>query len=121
MIRKAVEEPGFKFTDQNKDLLAVSSPNVNAGNHLVNNMKYPTIAEDFAKSFKIWKELNADIFRSARRLLRLAWQVRKSEEGTGRAGSGKVVTKSAPDGSYHQRKIQDGTGIELRNAAPFRR
>lgn len=57
----------MKVRDQNKDLLAVivGSPNVNPGYKLVNNTKYPTIAEDYARSFQVWKELKADIFLGA--------------------------------------------------------
>jgi len=57
----------MKVREQNKDLFAVivGSPNVNPGYQLVNNTKYPTIAEDFAKSFNAWKALKADIFLGA--------------------------------------------------------
>jgi metallo-beta-lactamase class B len=53
--------------DGGKNLLAVivGSPNVNPGYKLVNNSKYPAIAEDYAKSFQIWKELKTDIFLGA--------------------------------------------------------
>ena len=57
----------MKVREQGKDLLAVivGSPNVNPGYQLVNNAKYPAIAEDYAKSFKVWKALEADIFLGA--------------------------------------------------------
>lgn len=50
-----------------KELLAVvvGSPNVNPGYKLVGNDKYPEIAEDYARSFRIWKELPADLFLGA--------------------------------------------------------
>lgn len=43
----------------------VGSPNVNAGYRIVNNAKYPTIAEDYARSFQIWKSLPCDVFLGA--------------------------------------------------------
>ena len=57
----------MKVRDQGRELLAVvvGSPNVNPGYQLVNNAKYPGMAEDFAKSFAIWKSLKADIFLGA--------------------------------------------------------
>ena len=57
----------MKVRDQGKELLAVivGSPNVNPGYQLVNNAKYPAIADDYAKSFQIWKSLEADIFLGA--------------------------------------------------------
>lgn len=56
-----------KVRDQGRELLAVivGSPNVNPGYQLVNNSKYPSIAEDYARSFQIWKSLRADIFLGA--------------------------------------------------------
>ncbi len=57
----------MKVREQGRELLAVivGSPNVNPGYQLVNNSKYPAIAEDYAKSFQIWKQLKADIFLGA--------------------------------------------------------
>ena len=57
----------MKVREQDKELLAVvvGSPNVNPGYQLVGNVKYPAIAEDYARAFKIWKELKADIFLGA--------------------------------------------------------
>ena len=57
----------MKVREQGRELLAVivGSPNVNPGYQLVNNPKYPAIAEDYAKSFQIWKQLQADIFLGA--------------------------------------------------------
>ena len=57
----------MKVRDQGKELLAVvvGSPNVNPGYQLVGNLKYPAIAEDYARSFRIWHELKADIFLGA--------------------------------------------------------
>lgn len=52
---------------QGRELLAVivGSPNVNPGYKLVGNAKYPAIAEDYARSFAIWKSLKADLFLGA--------------------------------------------------------
>ena len=57
----------MKVRDGGKELLAVivGSPNVNPGYKLVGNVKYPGIADDYARAFAIWKELNADIFLGA--------------------------------------------------------
>jgi len=43
----------------------VGSPNVNAGYRIVNNAKYPQIADDYARSFKVWKSLPCDVFLGA--------------------------------------------------------
>ncbi len=53
--------------DDQKELLAVivGSPNVNSGYQLLNNPKYPAMADDFARAFKIWKDLPADLFLGA--------------------------------------------------------
>jgi metallo-beta-lactamase class B len=50
-----------------RDLNAViiCSPNVNPGYKLVGNAKYPTIAEDYERSFRVWKSLRCDIFLGA--------------------------------------------------------
>ena len=57
----------MKATDGGKsyDVVMVGSPNVNPGFKLVNNAKYPTIAEDYAKSFQVWKALPCDVFLGA--------------------------------------------------------
>jgi metallo-beta-lactamase class B len=47
------------------DVVIVGSPNVNAGYRLVNNSRYPQIAEDFAKTFRVLKSLHCDIFLGA--------------------------------------------------------
>jgi metallo-beta-lactamase class B len=43
----------------------VGSPNVIAGYKLVNNGRYPGIAEDFARTFQTLKSLHCDIFLGA--------------------------------------------------------
>ncbi|MBK5291819.1 MAG: subclass B3 metallo-beta-lactamase, partial [Acidobacteriia bacterium] len=57
----------MQVNDEGKSRLAVivGSPNVNPGYILVNNRQYPEIAEDFAKSFRVWKSLPCEIFLGA--------------------------------------------------------
>lgn len=57
----------MKVREGGKELLAVvvGSPNVNPGYQLVGGVKYPEMAADFARSFRIWKELPADLFLGA--------------------------------------------------------
>jgi metallo-beta-lactamase class B len=43
----------------------IGSPNVNPGYRLVGNTKYPTIAEDFARTFQVLKSLPCDLFLGA--------------------------------------------------------
>jgi metallo-beta-lactamase class B len=47
------------------DVVIVGSPNVNAGFKLVNNAKYPQIADDYARTFAVLKSLPCDIFLGA--------------------------------------------------------
>jgi metallo-beta-lactamase class B len=47
------------------DAVIVGSPNVNAGFRLVNNAKYPRIAEDYSRTFEVLKSLHCDIFLGA--------------------------------------------------------
>jgi len=47
------------------DVVIVGSPNVNSGYKLVNNKKYPGIAEDYARTFRVLKSLHCDIFLGA--------------------------------------------------------
>lgn len=47
------------------DIVIVGSPNVNAGYKLVNNGRYPGIAEDFVRTFQTLKSLHCDIFLGA--------------------------------------------------------
>jgi metallo-beta-lactamase class B len=47
------------------DVVIVGSPNVNAGYVLVNNKKYPQIAQDFEKTFRVLKALPVDVFLGA--------------------------------------------------------
>ncbi|MEO8368321.1 MAG: subclass B3 metallo-beta-lactamase [Candidatus Solibacter sp.] len=51
--------------DKAYDVVIVGSPNVNAGYRLMNNEKYPGIAADFAKTFRVLKSLHCDIFLGA--------------------------------------------------------
>lgn len=47
------------------DVVIVGSPNVNTGYRLVNNAGYPTIADDFARTFRVLASLPCDIFLGA--------------------------------------------------------
>lgn len=47
------------------DVVIVGSMNVNAGFKLVNNAKYPQIASDYEKTFRVMKSLPCDVFLGA--------------------------------------------------------
>jgi metallo-beta-lactamase class B len=47
------------------DVVIVGSPNVNTGYKLVNNTRYPVIAEDYARGFQVLKSLPCDVFLGA--------------------------------------------------------
>ncbi len=47
------------------DVVIVGSPNVNPGFQLVNNTKYPEMAGDFARTFRVLKSLHCDVFLGA--------------------------------------------------------
>jgi metallo-beta-lactamase class B len=47
------------------DVVIVGSPNVNTGYKLVNNARYPEIAEDYARGFRVLKSLPCDVFLGA--------------------------------------------------------
>jgi arylformamidase len=55
-----VEDGGKKF-----DVVVIGSPNVNPGFQLVNNVDYPEMADDFAKTFDVLKSLPCDVFLGA--------------------------------------------------------
>jgi metallo-beta-lactamase class B len=57
----------LEVNDQGKKLNAViiGSPNVNPGYQLVNNTSYPEISADFARTFRVLKSLQCDIFLGA--------------------------------------------------------
>ena len=46
-------------------VVIIGSPNVNPGYKLVGNSKYPTISDDFARTFQILKSLPCDVFLGA--------------------------------------------------------
>ena len=50
---------------KNWNVVIVGSPNVNPGYKLVNNLKYPQIASDYAQGFHTLKSLPCDIFLGA--------------------------------------------------------
>lgn len=47
------------------NVVVIGSPNVNPGYRLVGNKDYPEIADDFAKTFKVLKELPCEVFLGA--------------------------------------------------------
>ncbi|MGE5326445.1 MAG: subclass B3 metallo-beta-lactamase, partial [Deltaproteobacteria bacterium] len=47
------------------NVVIVGSPNVNPGFKLVNNLKYPQIAQDYERGFKVLKSLPCDFFLGA--------------------------------------------------------
>jgi len=47
------------------DVVIVGSPNVNPGYKLVNNVKYPRIASDYERTFRVLRSLPCDIFLGA--------------------------------------------------------
>jgi metallo-beta-lactamase class B len=57
----------LKVSDAGKtyDVVIVGSPNVNPGYKLVNNARYPEIADDYARGFRVLKSLPCDIFLGA--------------------------------------------------------
>jgi metallo-beta-lactamase class B len=57
----------MQVEDEGKKLNAViiGSPNVNAGYVLVGNKNYPTIAQDYEKTFKVLNSLPIDLFLGA--------------------------------------------------------
>ena len=50
---------------RNLNVVIIGSPNVNPGYYLVNNKKYPRIADDYVKTFAVLKSLPCDIFLGA--------------------------------------------------------
>jgi metallo-beta-lactamase class B len=57
----------METTDEGKKLHAViiGSPNVNPGFELVNNKTYPEMAADYARTFRVLKALQCDLFLGA--------------------------------------------------------
>lgn len=57
----------LEVTDQGKRYVAViiGSPNVNPGFQLVNNKDYPDMAKDYARTFRVLKALQGEIFLGA--------------------------------------------------------
>ncbi len=51
--------------DKTYDVVIVGSPNVNPGYRLVNNERYPEIADDYARGFRVLKSLPCDVFLGA--------------------------------------------------------
>jgi len=55
-----VNEAGHSY-----EVVIVGSPNVNPGYKLVNNARYPEIADDYARGFRVLKSLPCDVFLGA--------------------------------------------------------
>jgi metallo-beta-lactamase class B len=57
----------LKVRDAGKtyNVVIVGSPNVNPGYKLVNNARYPGIADDYARGFRVLKSLDCDVFLGA--------------------------------------------------------
>lgn len=51
--------------DRKLNAVVIGSPNVNPGYQLVNNKDYPGIADDYAQTFRVLKELPCDLFLGA--------------------------------------------------------
>ena len=56
---------GVREAARTLNAVIICSPNVNAGYRLVGNAKYPTIAEDFDRAFRVFKSLRCDLFLGA--------------------------------------------------------
>ncbi len=50
---------------RNYNVVVVGSTNVNPGYQLVNNVRYPRIAQDYARTFQVLKSLPCDVFLGA--------------------------------------------------------
>lgn len=73
------EEKGKKY-----NVIFVCSLGVSAGVPLVNNPKYPTIAEDYTKSFALLKKLPVDIYLASHgSFFNLLDKMKKMEQGGG--------------------------------------
>ena len=51
--------------DKSYDVVIVGSPNVNPGYKLVSNARYPDIADDYARGFRVLEALPCDVFLGA--------------------------------------------------------
>lgn len=51
--------------DRKLDVVIVGGTTINPGVHLVNNARYPAIAEDYARTFRILRTLPCDLFLGA--------------------------------------------------------
>lgn len=52
-------------TKEKYNVVVIGSPNVNSGYKLVNNPRYPQIAEDYERTFRVLKSLSCNIFLGA--------------------------------------------------------
>jgi metallo-beta-lactamase class B len=51
--------------DKTYQAVIIGSPNVNPGYRLADNPKYPTIARDYERTFRVLKSLKCDLFLGA--------------------------------------------------------
>ena len=51
--------------DKTDQAVIIGSPNVNPGYRLIDNAKYPTIAQDYERTFRVLKSLKCDLFLGA--------------------------------------------------------
>jgi metallo-beta-lactamase class B len=51
--------------DRSYSVVIIGSPNVNPGYRLVDNREYPTIAQDYERTFRVLKTLNCELFLGA--------------------------------------------------------
>lgn len=73
------EENGRKY-----NVVFICSMRMNTGIPLVGNTKYPTIADDFAKSFQTLKNLACDVFLvSHGNMFNMAEKIKRREQGAG--------------------------------------
>ena len=54
-----------RIGDKTYNAVIIGSPNVNPGYRLVDNVKYPTIAQDFERTFRVLGSLRCDVFLGA--------------------------------------------------------
>jgi metallo-beta-lactamase class B len=78
------EEKGKKYNVVFVCSVGMSGIGINTGVLLLNNSIYPTIAEDFARSFKILKTLPVDVFLASHgSFFRMEEKIKRMEAGAG--------------------------------------
>lgn len=78
------EEAGRKYNVVFLCSVGLSGIGVASGVPILNNPKYPTMAEDFAKSFKFLRSLPVDVFLASHgRVFGMAEKIQRAEKGGG--------------------------------------